>query len=127
MAVLASMLAATNVYSYDKMLSTQPETSVLIDKFCHEKHWRNQRLIYPCVDQQLSALSSIETYQVRNYPNVSDNHPVNMILVQAVTDNPVIVDGKPWADWFKVKFQFKRKFQDWLKVQGKRDSQLDNI
>jgi hypothetical protein len=108
-----------------KMLFSTPETSIKVKDFCSEKHWRSPMLVSLCMDRQFEAISAIESYHLRNYSNTAIDHPVNRILINSLKESSVVVDGKPWVDWVMAKIRFKRGMQDWLRAQGKSDTQLD--
>ena len=125
-AAILMFITFTAYTSENKTLSNSPGTVARIEKFCHQTHWRNSTLIPLCMQQQIESIALLENYQLNNYPNIGDDHPVNRILMKAAQDSSVVVDGKPWADWVMVRYRFKRAMQDWLRAQGKSDPQLDH-
>lgn len=123
-AMLVALPAIANSSEIKTLFST-PETSIKVQSFCREKHWRSPMLVSPCMDRQFEAIAAIESYHLRNYSNTAIDHPVNRILINSVKESSVVVDGKPWVDWVMAKIRFKRGMQDWLRAQGKSDTQVD--
>ncbi|CAM4396132.1 hypothetical protein [Shewanella denitrificans] len=123
-AILVALSAIANASEIKTLFST-PETSIKVETFCSEKHWRSPMLVSPCIDRQFEAISAIESFHLRNYSDTAIDHPVNRILINSVKESSVVVDGKPWVDWVMAKIRFKRGMQDWLRAQGKSDTQVD--
>lgn len=96
-----------------------------VEAFCKQEYKREPSLILTCMNTQMGALRDIESYQMRKWSGIGEDHPVTRLLKESAKRAAVVVDGKPWVNWSLAKLYFKRSMQTWLEAEGKSDPDLD--
>lgn len=120
------ILCASCCYADDSdTLEESKGTVDLIQAFCQQEYKREPSVISTCINHQLAALRDIESYQMRKWPGIGEDHPVTRLLKDAAQRAAVVVNGKPWVNWSLAKLYFKRSMQTWLEAEGKSDPDLD--
>jgi len=56
-----------------------------IEAFCKQEYKREPSLIHTCMNSQMGALRDIESYQMRKWPNIGEDHPVTRLLKESAS------------------------------------------
>jgi|AntDeeMinimDraft_6_1070357.scaffolds.fasta_scaffold12692_2 hypothetical protein len=123
--VLLAFASFTALADDSETLADSDGTLDRIEAFCKQEYKREPSLIHACMNNQMGSLRDIESYQMRKWPDIAEDHPVTRLLKDSAKRAAVVVDGKPWVNWSLAKLYFKRSMQTWLEAEGKSDPDLD--